>query len=190
MNYSQILQKEIQASDQPVCTNQVLNPGVAYLLTNILSDNSARTPAFGPNSQLVIPGHEVAVKTGTTTNMRDNWTIGYTPSFLVATWVGNNDNTPMSYVASGVTGASPIWNKIMGQLLKDKPNEPFQKPEEVVSVQICSLTGTLSCEGCPSVKTEYFLKGTEPKTHCDSEKVKQILEEKAIKEQETRLQSP
>jgi len=61
----------------------------------------------------------VAVKTGTTQNQRDNWTIGYTVDYLVATWVGNNDNTPMSYVASGVTGASPIWNKTMTYLLKD-----------------------------------------------------------------------
>lgn len=178
----------VQAMEKKSCSSQVLNPGIAYLLTNILADNWARTPAFGPNSQLVILGHEVAVKTGTTQNMRDNWTIGYTPSYLVATWVGNNDNTPMSYVASGVTGASPIWNKIMSQLLKDKPNEPFPKPEGITEVSVCLLTGTLSCEGCPNTKTEYFLSGTEPKAHCDPEKIKQILEEKARLEEEQKKQ--
>ncbi len=170
------------------CSIPVLNPGVAFLLTNILADNSARTPAFGPNSQLVIPGHEVAVKTGTTQNMRDNWTIGYTPSFLVATWVGNNDNSPMSYVASGVTGASPIWNKIISQLLKDTANEPFPRPEGITQTSICLLTGTLNCQGCPKAKTEYFLSGTEPKSRCDPEKIKQILEEKARLEEEQKRQ--
>jgi len=174
----------LKKEEKTTCESPVLNAGVAWLLTNILADNSARTPAFGPNSLLVIPHHEVAVKTGTTQNMRDNWTIGYTPSRLVAVWVGNNNNAPMSYVASGVTGASPIWNKIMNSLLKNQPNEPFAKPEEIISGQICILTGTLSCEGCPSVKNEYFLKGTEPKNHCDPEKIKQILEEKARLEEE------
>jgi len=177
-----------QEKEPSTCSSLVLDPGIAWILTNILADNWARTPAFGPNSQLVIPGHEVAVKTGTTQNLRDNWTIGYTPSFLVATWVGNNDNTPMSWVASGVTGASPIWNKIMKFLLSGKPNEPFEKPENVVPVQICTLTGTLTCEGCPSTRTEYFLSGTEPKTRCDPERIKQILEEKARLEEEQKKQ--
>ena len=178
----------IQAAEPPSCSTQVLDPGIAWILTNILSDNWARTPAFGPNSQLVIPDHEVAVKTGTTQNLRDNWTIGYTPSFLVATWVGNNDNTPMSWVASGVTGASPIWNKIMKSLLVGKPNEPFEKPENVSQVQICTLTGTLTCEGCPSTRTEYFLSGTEPKTRCDPAKIRQTLEEKTRLEEEQKRQ--
>lgn len=187
-NQEYLTSLRVEAAGKEACNIQVLNQGVAWLLTNILSDNSARAPAFGLNSQLVIPNHEVAVKTGTTQNMRDNWTIGYTPSYLVAAWVGNNDNSSMSYVASGVTGASPIWNKIMNNLLKDKPNEPFEKPENVISAQICTLTGTLICEGCPSAKSEYFLKGTEPKIRCDSQKIKQILEEKARLEEEQKKQ--
>lgn len=145
----------------------VISPSVAYLLTNILADNSARTPAFGPHSWLNIVGHSrVAVKTGTTQNLRDNWTIGYTPDFVVAVWVGNNDNRPMSYVASGVTGASPIWNKIMSYLLKNLPDREFPRPEDLKEVQICSSTGTLPCNGCPVIRNELFLPGTEPKTHC------------------------
>ncbi|HUV72142.1 MAG TPA: PBP1A family penicillin-binding protein [Clostridia bacterium] len=168
-----ILERHSQGKETPV-----LNPGVAFLLTYILSDNSARTPAFGPNSLLYIPNRQVAVKTGTTQNMRDNWTIGYTPSFLVATWVGNNDSSSMSYVASGVTGASPIWRKIMDQLLENKPKETFNQPEEIVEVEICQPTGTLTCLGCPSVKKEYFLQGTEPKLACNPQLFEIRQEEK------------
>lgn len=169
-----ILEKNVSGIQTPV-----LNPGVAFLLTSILSDNNARTPAFGSNSQLYIPNRQVAVKTGTTQNLRDNWTIGYTPTRLVAVWVGNNDNTPMSYVASGVTGASPIWRKIMDSLLENSPAENFPKPDEVKELEICTLTGTLACTGCPNIKKEYFLTGTEPKFACSPEKIKEILEKKA-----------
>lgn len=160
---------------------RIIDPQVAYLLTDILKDNQARTPAFGPSSLLVIPGHEVAVKTGTTNEKRDNWTIGYTGDYLVAVWVGNNDNRPMSAVASGITGASPIWNHIISNLLKDEPSHQFNKPEGLVKIKICTLNGLLSCEGCPS-KEEYFLPGTEPKYHCQSEEIKKILEEKEKKD--------
>ncbi|MBI3486083.1 PBP1A family penicillin-binding protein [Candidatus Daviesbacteria bacterium] len=105
---------------------RVLSPGVAYLITNILTDNAARSLAFGPNSLLLIPGHTVAVKTGTTDNKRDNWTFGYTPEYVVGVWVGNNNNEPMDpQLTSGITGAAPIWNKIMTNLLLDKPDLAF-----------------------------------------------------------------
>jgi membrane carboxypeptidase/penicillin-binding protein PbpC len=165
-------------SNEEIKGERVLAPNIAYLLNDILSDNAARTPAFGPRSWLNILNHpHVAVKTGTTQNLRDNWTIGYTPDFLVGVWVGNNDNSPMSYVASGVTGASPIWNKIMSNLLKDIPDKEFPKPEDLKRVEICPLTGTLPCEGCGG-KWEWFLPGSEPKYHCDPEKIKKIQEEK------------
>ena len=166
----------LQKTPQTVKKEAVLSPAIAYLLTNILSDNIARTPAFGPSSWLNIKDHpSVAVKTGTTQNLRDNWTIGYTPDFVVAVWVGNNDNSPMSYVASGVTGASPIWNKIMTFLVKDLPDKAFPPSEELIKVEICPLTATLSCEGCGG-KWEYFVSGTEPKSHCNPEKIKEIKE--------------
>lgn len=168
-----VLEKSPQGKETPV-----LNPGVAFLLTNILADNGARTPAFGANSQLYIPNRSIAVKTGTTQNMRDNWTIGYAPSRLVAIWVGNNNSSSMSYVASGVTGASPIWRKIMDNLLANQPAENFPKPDEIKEMEICTLTGTLTCKGCPSVKKEYFLTGTEPAFACSPEKIREILEKK------------
>ncbi|OGG34957.1 hypothetical protein A2363_01920 [Candidatus Gottesmanbacteria bacterium RIFOXYB1_FULL_47_11] len=130
---------------------QAVTPGVAWILTNILSDNTARMSAFGPNSALVIPGKTVAVKTGTTDSKRDNWTIGYTPSLLTVVWVGNNNNAPMNpYLTSGVTGAAPIWHDIMAELLKNTPDEVMPKPEDIIALP------------CYFGRTEYFVKGTEP----------------------------
>lgn len=146
---------------------KTLDSRVAYYLTDILKDNNARTPAFGPRSFLQIPNQEVAVKTGTTNNLRDNWTIGYTSDRLVATWVGNNNNTPMSYVASGVTGASPIWNEIIKLTLDDATPHRFPPPDGLIKVEICAVTGTLPCRGCPAVREEYFVPGTEPTQACN-----------------------
>lgn len=146
-----------------------LSPRAAYLVTDILSDNKARSTAFGLFSVLNIPGQQVAVKTGTTNSMKDNWTIGYTTDRLVSTWVGNNDNTPMSYVASGITGASPIWNKIMLLLLDDKNPHKFTVPENMIKVKICATTGTLPCSACPKITEELFVKGSEPKQACVNE---------------------
>jgi 1A family penicillin-binding protein len=145
---------------------QTLNPLVAYQITDILKDNKARTPAFGPRSVLYIPNQEVAVKTGTTNNLRDNWTIGYTTDRLAAVWVGNNDSTSMSYVASGITGASPIWNNIIRLTLSDEHPHKFATPSGMIKVQVCTATGTLPCQGCPAVSDALFAPGTEPTKQC------------------------
>lgn len=150
----------------------ILDPKIAFLINDILSDNAARTPTFGSRSQLNIP--KVAVKTGTSNNLRDNWTIGYTPDFVVSVWVGNNDNSPMSYVASGVTGASPIWNKITTELLEKMPSPGFTPPSELIKINICMLTGQLACTSCPT-RSEYFLPNTEPKSACTEEQINQIV---------------
>ena len=114
---------------------QVLSPEIAYLITHILADNGARTPAFGPNSLLNLPG--TAVKTGTSDNKRDNWTFGYTPEYVVGVWVGNNDNSPMNpQLASGVTGAAPIWNKIMKSILSVHPSLGFDPPPGIAEAVI------------------------------------------------------
>ncbi|MDO8515555.1 MAG: transglycosylase domain-containing protein, partial [bacterium] len=150
---------------------QVLSSQTAFILSDILSDNRARTPAFGPVSPLVIPNQTVAVKTGTADTKRDNWTIGYTPSYVVTVWVGNNDNSPMSpYLESGNTGAAAIWHNIMVNLLANKPAEKFTLPEKIIPVQICAINGLLPCENCPYVTTDYFVSGTEPKTACKIDK--------------------
>jgi len=147
-------------------TEAVLDPGVAFLLNDILSDNQARAMGFGLHSLLNIPNHAMAVKTGTSDSLRDNWAIGYTPEFLVAVWVGNNDNTPMSRIASGITGATPIWRRVADLLLEKYPATGWEKPDNVVKISICRSTGTLPCEGCPQVGEEYFLQGTAPQEHC------------------------
>ncbi len=148
---------------QPRPGPQAVPQGAAWLISHILADNGARTAAFGPHSWLVIAGHpEVAVKTGTTNDKRDNWTIGYTPSFLTAVWVGNNDNSPMSYVASGVTGASPIWQKIMRYLLKNRQPEWPPRPATIIGRTISNVSGQLPEPGEKNVRFEYFLRGTAP----------------------------
>lgn len=141
---------------------QILSEEASFLVSHILLDNVARSDAFGSNSLLRIPGRTVAVKTGTTDEKRDNWTFGYTPSRVVGVWVGNNDNTPMNAaIASGVTGASPIWNKLMTLSLKGTDNEEFEVPENVTAIQVDPLGGGLPRDGQPT-RTEYFVKGAEP----------------------------
>lgn len=140
--------------------------GVAFIISHILQDNAARTPAFGANSPLRIPDYPVSVKTGTTNDYRDNWTIGYTPSFVTSVWVGNNDNTPLRGVTSGITGAAPIWNDIMTALLEGTEPEELKQPESVVGANICSDSGLRpqpdgSPYRCPT-KYEYFIEGTIP----------------------------
>lgn len=141
---------------------KVLSPEISFLISHILLDNNARSAEFGPNSWLNLSGKTVSVKTGTTDQKRDNWTIGYTPSYVVGVWVGNNDNSPMNpAIASGITGASPIWNKIMSAVLKGKKDEPPQKPDNVLALQIDAFGGGLPVPGQPT-RSEYFVKGTEP----------------------------
>lgn len=180
---SSVFAADASATEITSCpSEQVISPGIAFLITDILADNTARTPTFGPNSLLKIPGHTVAVKTGTTNNLRDNWTIGFTPNVLVAVWVGNNDNTPMSYVASGVTGASPIWNRIITNLIKDQPDSPFTPPPGIIKVNVCTITGQLSCAACPA-KSDYYLEGTQPQTTCTDDQIKQIIDKNSSETQ-------
>ena len=141
---------------------KILDEGIAFIISNILSDNGARSQAFGSNSVLNIPGKTVAVKTGTTDEKRDNWTIGFTPSYVVGVWVGNNNNEKMNpAIASGVTGASPIWQKIMKVALKEKGDEKVEQPGNVSYMEIDGLVGGKTKDGSP-IRKEYFIKGTEP----------------------------
>lgn len=144
-----------------VARKRVLSEEVAFIISHILSDNNARLITFGENSFLNIRGKTIAVKTGTTDDRRDNWAVGWTPSTLVVGWVGNNDNSPMGEIASGVTGATPIWRNIILEALKDKPNEDFVKPENVEAFTIDAYGGGKPVDGKPT-RAEYFIKGTEP----------------------------
>ena len=106
---------------------RVLEPEVARMINSILSDNTARAPAFGENSLLKIPGREVAAKTGTTNDYKDAWILGYTPNLVVGTWVGNNDNTSMEKKVAGLI-VSPMWNDFFKKALTFFPEENFVKP--------------------------------------------------------------
>jgi penicillin-binding protein 1C len=172
--------EEYDPTKNTLTGTRVLEPTVTFLISHILLDNNARVAAFGDRSFLNVSAHpEVSVKTGTTNDRRDNWTIGYTANVVVVTWVGNNDNTSMSGAVSGVSGASPIWNKII-KLVLDKaekgaydPNEKGhswpKQPDGVVGATICSDTGGATpsqdpaAAGCPT-RFEYFLAGTVPST--------------------------
>ncbi len=155
--------EEYKPLTSPIFGKKALPEGVSYIISSILSDNDARAMAFGTNSPLRIGNLPVAVKTGTTNDYRDNWTIGYTPSYVVVVWVGNNDNKPMSGLVSGITGAAPIWHVLMAHMLEKKTAEPFQKSFNIVQKAICSISGLLpGNSGCPT-RFEYFIKGTEPK---------------------------
>ncbi|MBI4225618.1 penicillin-binding protein [Candidatus Roizmanbacteria bacterium] len=147
--------------------NRAISAETAFIISHILLDNNARSSAFGSSSFLVVTNKAVSVKTGTTDDKKDNWTIGYTPNFLTSVWVGNNDNTPMNpYLTSGVTGAAPIWNKVMSYVLKNQSDLWPVRPQNVVGRQVCWDTGNLmnknpdGSESCKS-RFEYFIKGTE-----------------------------
>lgn len=113
---------------------EILPKNTALTVSDILSNNIVRTPTFGANSVLFIPKKDVAVKTGTTNNNKDAWTIGYTPSISVGVWVGNNNNKPMK--KGGVSLAGPIWNKFIIEALKTLPDEKFEKPNLEVDPEI------------------------------------------------------
>lgn len=144
----------------PDTERRIIDERVAYLITDILSDESARIAGFGRNSMLNI-GRPAAAKTGTTTDYRDNWIVGYTPNLLVGVWVGNADNTTMVDV-TGVSGAAPIWNAFMRLALRGKPELTFDRPNGLVRADVCALSGLLPTSACTRTRSEWFIEGTVP----------------------------
>lgn len=140
-----------------VKSKRVQSSEASFIMSDILSDNTARAPTFGNN--LTITGRKVAVKTGSTDNNHDAWTIGYTPSLAIGVWVGNNENTAM--VSGGSMMAGPIWKKAMVAFLGDSPDEPFTQPSGVVKVSACTVAG--------ATYQEYFISGSQPKSGCATE---------------------
>ncbi len=144
-------------------TSNLISPATAYLISDILSDNIARIPSFGENSVLHLP-FDAAAKTGTTTDFRDNWTIGYSSERIVGVWVGNANNAPMLDV-SGIDGAGPIWRDVMLAAhpnFQTRPPAPFARPAEIIDVQVCAPSGLLPTAQCPRSRSEHFIRGTEP----------------------------
>ncbi|QFS44186.1 penicillin-binding protein 1C [Nostoc sphaeroides] len=150
-------------SNSPIPTDAIHRVSTSYtlpnhtiwqLITNILSDNHARATAFGVNSVLNLP-FPSAVKTGTSSNFRDTWTVGFTTDYTVATWVGNFNGEPMRQV-SGVTGAAPLWNRIMLHLHENQEPADFPPPEGLVQLPVCAISGLRPTPDCTSVVQEYF----------------------------------
>lgn len=149
---------EVLFEHQPTQGEQVVRAEHAFLISDILSDNVARSPGFGTESVLKLP-FPAAVKTGTTNDFRDNWTIGYTPNLVVGVWVGNPDNSPMAKGVSGVTGAGPVWAEFMQaavQELKGANPVSFQRPPGIVEVIVCKTSGTIPSKYCPNQLKEFF----------------------------------
>lgn len=140
---------------------QVLDEKIAFLISSMLSDNNARLLTFGPNSYLNLGSRAVAVKTGTTNDLRDNWTVGWSSDLIVGVWVGNNDNSPMKNVASGVSGAAPIWRRVMLSFLSKYPDKPFDVPGGVVQVEVDRVSGFPAHDGFPTYR-EWVIEGTLP----------------------------
>lgn len=138
--------------------------GISFLISNILADSEARSQQFGYYSVLNV-GFPAAVKTGTTTDFHDNWTIGYTPYVAVGVWIGNTDNSPMKN-ATGIKGAAPIWSKIIQIASERYTYRDFEIPDDIVKVRICADSGMLASIQCKNVKEEYFIKGRSPNTRC------------------------
>lgn len=144
---------------KPVTGKRVLDEADTFLINHILSDNNARLLTFGTNSYLNMGNRAIAVKTGTTNDKRDNWTVGWGRNGIVGVWVGNNDNSPMKRVASGVTGASPIWRRIMMEVLKTYQAEAWPIPGNVEAAMVDTFSGYPEHDGFPA-RSEYVIKGT------------------------------
>jgi len=153
-------QGEVIEEYAPPEGEQVISPQHAYLMTSILSDNEARTPAFGSDNPLHL-SRPAAAKTGTTDDWKDSWTVGYTPDLVTGVWVGNSDNTPMDHVV-GSTGAGHIWHDFMERVLADTPSRDFPVPSGLVTARICSRSGLAPTDLCPETRMEIFVDGTAP----------------------------
>ncbi|HXH04889.1 MAG TPA: transglycosylase domain-containing protein [Candidatus Nitrosotenuis sp.] len=146
-------------------SKRVQTAQASFLISDILSDNNARAPTFG--SSLNIPGRDVAVKTGSTDDNRDAWTIGYTPSLAIGVWVGNNENEVMQ--SGGSAFAGPIWRKSMQAFLGESADEGFKAPSGVSQVSICTSNGLRATGGgTAGTYKEYFISGTVPTESCNA----------------------
>jgi len=147
--------------DQPEA-RQILESRLAYLITDILSDRQARIPGFGsPNSLELADYRPAAAKTGTTNNFTDNWTVGYTPQYVTGVWMGNTQADNYMVSTTGAYGASYIWHAVMEYAHLQEAHVPFTRPNELIEVQVCALSGLKPNGHCP-VRTEIMIPGTEP----------------------------
>ena len=140
---------------------RIFSSEVAYLMQDIMSDDVARSPAFGSNTAVTLPDRKVAAKTGTTNGFKDNWTMGFTPQLTVGVWVGNTDNESMENV-TGLSGAAPIWNAVMRKYHEGQPAIWYDRPPGIVDRAVCQPSGLLPTPECQDQRAEVFVAGTEP----------------------------
>lgn len=145
---------------KPERGREVVDPGLAYLVTHMLSDDEARAETFGRNGALAL-GRSSAGKTGTTDDFRDSWVVGYTPDLLTGVWVGNNDGSPMRDVL-GAAGAGRIYKAYMQEALRGVEPRRFPRPGDVVEKEVCALTGQLPGPNCQRRASEVFTRGNVP----------------------------
>ncbi|MDB5181927.1 MAG: putative Peptidoglycan glycosyltransferase [Candidatus Saccharibacteria bacterium] len=166
---------------------RVMGRGASFIISSILSDTTARAPLYG--SSLNISGRQVAVKTGTTDENKDAWTIGYTPGMTIGVWVGNNENQPMRSLAGG-SSAGMIWRDAMTSFVSDMPVERFEMPSSgITQVNVCRGTELRAASSGANTYSEYFINGSEPSGVCNAARpVEEKVEEK--KEEEPSEQDP
>lgn len=158
--------KTILDRTDPKDGRQVLDPQVAYEINNVLSDFEAKKPTFTfAKNVLTLSDRPVAAKTGTTNGYRDAWTIGYTPQYVTAVWVGNNDNSAMT-PSGGAIAAAPLWHDIMTMLNKGLPVEQFNKPDGIQTVTVDKLSNKLPVNGSDTI-SDIFASWQVPTTNDD-----------------------
>lgn len=164
---------------------RVQSAEASFLISSVLSDNEARAPTFG--ASLNIPNRQVAVKTGTTDDYRDAWTIGYTPSLTVGVWAGNNDSQPMNGVGGSI-GAGSIWRNSMMSFLGDSKPETFSPPPDVVKLIVCRNNGLKADKPSAITYDEFFIKGGEPTGKCESSRSQETKKEEKKEDENKKKQ--
>jgi len=144
---------------------RVLRADIAALLSDMLSDDTARAAGFGRDSVLNLP-FPVAAKTGTSKGYRDNWAVGYTREVTVGVWVGRFDGAPLRD-ASGITAAGPAFHELMLAAMRGRPEGPLFDATALAAVEVCALSGKRPAAGCPHRRREHFARGAEPGESCD-----------------------
>jgi hypothetical protein len=167
--------QKVWAYEQPE-SRRILDPKLAYLMNDILSDNNARLWAFSADNKLYLDDRPAAAKTGTTEAWHDSWTVGYTPQVATGVWMGNTDNTPMERVPGSI-GAAYVWNEVMHAAHEGLPVEPFHEPPGIVEEHVCSVSGLKPTADCPHVITEKFIAGSEPVMSCNIHKAYNVNKE-------------
>ena len=151
-------------NDPKPSPNRIFSPESSYIITDILSDPSARVLTFGDFFNQKLP-FKVALKTGTSTHYRDSWIIGYTLEYTIAIWIGNFDGSSTNGL-SGAKGGGPIFIDILNELYPDRFAARFKKPESVIRKTVCSYSGLVPNSSCPHTKEELFIREFEPQEKC------------------------